>query len=125
MYLTMFLQFFAMYHIITKELATEFEGQFEFLGENTENCNFFSIPMEKGIRKVDKDDNESVATIRYKMKFLDSSRFMVSSLSNHKITCNDSNCFLEYESVDDNLIKYKCLSCNKNYLKKINEKLKK
>ena len=81
--------------------------------------------MGKGIRKVDKDDNESVATIRYKMKFLNSSRFMVSSLSNHKITCNDSNCFLEYESVDDNLIKYKCLSCNKNYLKKINEKFKK
>ena len=49
---------------------------------------------------------------------------MASSLSNlvdnlakgiHKIKCKDSNCFLEYESVKENLIKYKCLSCNKDY----------
>ena len=29
--------------------------------------------------------------------------------------------FLEYKSVEENLIKYKCLSCNKNYSNKINE----
>ena len=58
---------------------------------------------------------------------------MASSLSNlvdnlteriHKIKCNNCDCFLEYESVKDNLIKYKCLSCNKNYSKKIDEELK-
>ena len=32
---------------------------------------------------------------------------------------------LEYKSVKDNLIKYKCLSCNKNYSNKIVEELKK
>ena len=31
----------------------------------------------------------------------------------------------EYESVKDNLIKYKCLSCNKDYSNKLEEKLKK
>ena len=31
----------------------------------------------------------------------------------------------EYESIKDNLIKYKCLSCNKDYSNKIDEKLKK
>ena len=30
----------------------------------------------------------------------------------HKIKCKDSYCFLEYESFKDNLMKYKCLSCN-------------
>ena len=44
---------------------------------------------------------------------------MESSLSNlvdnrseriHKIKCKDCNCFLEYESVNDNLMNYKCLS---------------
>ena len=35
------------------------------------------------------------------------------------------DCFLEYESVKDNLIKYKCLSCNKDYSNKIYEELKK
>ena len=29
------------------------------------------------------------------------------------------NYFLEYESVNDKLVKYKGLSCNKNYSKKI------
>ena len=59
---------------------------------------------------------------------------MASSLSNlvdnltegiHKIKCKDCDCFLEYESVKDNLIKYKCLSCNKDYSNKIDEELKK
>ena len=58
---------------------------------------------------------------------------MTSSLSNliynlteeiHKIKCKDCSSFLEYEYVKDNLIKYKCLSCNTNYSKKIDEELK-
>ena len=43
----------------------------------------------------------------------------------HRIKCKDCDCFLEYESVKDNLIKYKCLSCNKSYCNKIDEELKK
>ena len=35
------------------------------------------------------------------------------------------NCFLKYESVKKNLIKYKCLSCNKDYSNKLDEKFKK
>ena len=56
---------------------------------------------------------------------------MVSSLSNlvdnlaegiQKIKRKDCDCFLEYESVKDNLIKYKCLSCNKDHSNKLDEK---
>ena len=43
----------------------------------------------------------------------------------HKTKCNDCNCFLGYESVKNNLIKYKCLSCNEDYSKKLDEELKK
>ena len=43
----------------------------------------------------------------------------------HKIKCKDCDCFLEYESVKENSIKYKCTSCNKDYLNKINEELRK
>ena len=59
---------------------------------------------------------------------------MATSLSNpadnpaegvYKIKCKDCNYFLEYESFKDNLIKDKCLSCNKEYSNRINEKLKK
>ena len=94
----------------------------------------FSVPIEKEVTKIDKDDNETVITISYKIKFTDSARFLASSLSNlvdnlaegiHKIKFQDCDCFLEYESVKANLIKYKSLSCNKGYLKKLDEKLKK
>ena len=43
----------------------------------------------------------------------------------HKIKCTDCSCLLEYEIVKDHLIKYECLSCNKNYSNKVDEKLKK
>ena len=71
----------------------------------------FSALIEKEIRKVDKDGNEDIITISYKIKFTDSARFMPSSLSNlvnnlaegiHKIKYKDCDCFLEYESLKDN-----------------------
>ena len=57
------------HHSIIKELANEFEGKFECLGGNTEKCKTFSVSIEK---EVDKDGNESVVTISYKVKFIDS-----------------------------------------------------
>ena len=56
--------------------------QFECLGENIEKCKTFSVPIEKEVRKIDKDGNESVVTISYKIKFIDSARFMATLLSN-------------------------------------------
>ena len=43
----------------------------------------------------------------------------------HKIKCKDCDCFPEFKSVKDFLIKYKCLSCKKGYSIKIDEQLKK
>ena len=83
------------------------------------------------------------------LEFIDSARFMASSLSNlvnilsegnHRIkfkfrhndemceTCRIKykycDCFLQYTNFKDDLIKYKCLCCNKNYQHKFDEKLK-
>ena len=41
------------------------------------------------------------------------------------IKYKDCDCFLEYINFKDNLVKYKFLYCNKNYQKKLDEKLKK
>ena len=118
------------YHFIIKELANKLEGQFECLKEKKENYKTFPVLIEKEIRKVDKDGNEDIITIFYKIKYIDSAKFMVSSLSNllgnlaekiHKIKGKECDCFLEYESVKDSLIKYKCLSYNKDYSNKIDE----
>ena len=42
----------------------------------------------------------------------------------HKIKYKNCDCCLENESVKDNLIKYKCLYCSKDYSNKIDEELK-
>ena len=39
----------------------------------------------------------------------------------HKIKCKDWDCFLKYQNVKDSSIKYKYLSCNKDYSNKIDE----
>ena len=83
---------------------------------------------------MDEDGNESVVTITYKIKFIDCARFIPTSLSNlvnnlaeeiHKIKRKDYDYFIEYESVEENSIKYKGTSCDKNYLNKIYDELKK
>ena len=70
------------YHFIIKELTNEFGRKFECLGENTEKYKTFSVPIEKEVIKVDKDGNESVITISYKIKFIDSARVVATLLSN-------------------------------------------
>ena len=62
------------YHFITKQLAGEFKGNFECSGENTEKYITFSVPIKKEY------DNGKPSI--YKLKFIDSYRFMQDSLSN-------------------------------------------
>ena len=62
------------YHFIIKELVKKFEGNFECIGENTEKYITLSAPIKK---KIENKDME----ITYKIKFIDSFRFMATSLS--------------------------------------------
>ena len=55
------------YQFIIKELANESEGKFECLGENTEKYKTYSVPIEKEVSNTDKDGNESVYNISYKI----------------------------------------------------------
>ena len=84
-------------------------------GGNTEKYKSFFVPIEKEFININKDGNENVATISSKVKFIDSARFLGSSLPNlaynlaeevHKIEYKDCDCYFEYERVKDNLIKY-------------------
>ena len=52
------------YHFIIKELAEEFEGQFECLEENTEKYITFLVPTKKEL-----DNGKSIT---YKINFIDS-----------------------------------------------------
>ena len=62
------------YHFIIKQLAREFKGYFHCLGENTEKYITFSVPIKK--------EHDNGKTTTYKLKFIDSYRFMQDSLSN-------------------------------------------
>ena len=58
------------YHFIIKELAEEFEGEFECLGENTEKYIIFSVPIKKETTKKDKNGNDKIKKISYKLSLL-------------------------------------------------------
>ena len=40
------------YHFDKTELAKEFEGEFLFLGENTEKYKTFSGPITRGVKRI-------------------------------------------------------------------------
>ena len=120
------------YHFIINELAEEFEGQFEYLGENTEKYVTFSLLIKKKITKIDKDGNDKMMTISYKIKFIECFRFMSRSLSNlvdnlsegrHSDKCTDCKSCLEYMITNDEQLIFKYFECKKNYKRDFNIEL--
>ena len=119
-------------HLIIKQLAEEFEGPFECLGENTVKYITFSVPIKKQITKRDKDGNDKIVNILYKIKFIDSSRFMSSPLSNlvdnlseglHSEKCVDCKSRFDYMSIKDDKLIFRYFGCKKNYEKEFNKEL--
>ena len=83
------------YHFIIKKLPEEFEKQFNGLGEKTKKYAIFTVPIEKEVTRIEKVEKK-LQKISYTLQFIDSARFMASSLSNrvnnlyeetHKIKC--------------------------------------
>ena len=113
------------YHFIIRELVKEFEGNFECLEENTEKYITFSVPIKKRIENKDIE-------ITYKIKFVDSFRFMTTSLSKlvdnltegiHNDKCIKCKSNLCYMKVMDKKLIFRCFDCKKNYEKEINKEL--
>ena len=67
------------YNFIIRSLARKFKGNFECLGENTENYISFTVPFKKVINDNDDDDDDE--EIKYRIRISDSYRFMQDSLS--------------------------------------------
>ena len=113
------------YHFIIKELVKEFEGNFDCLGENTEKYITFSVPLKKKI------ENKNLE-ITYKIKFIDSFRFMSSSLSKlvdnlsegiHYNKCADCKSNLDYIKTKNEKLILECYNCKQRYRKKFNKEL--
>ena len=89
-------------------MAIEFKGKFVCLGENTEKYITFLAPIyKKKKKKKKKNDNDEI--IIYKLKYIDSFRFMLASLL----------------SLVDNLSEVYIQECNDRWCKSINELIEK
>ena len=113
------------YHFIIKELVKEFNGNFECFGKNTEKYITFSVPIKK---KIENKDLE----ITYKIKSIDSYRFMASSLSKlvdnlsegiHNNKCVNCNSCLDYIITKNEKLILECYNCKQRYRKKFNKEL--
>ena len=105
-------------HFIINQLAIEFKGEINCIGDNMEKYISFSVPIKKEC------DNGKIIT--YNLKFIDSFRFMSASLSElvhntsgvfnsiecksciQKIKINSECCFVGLKNI--RLI-YKCKEC--------------
>ena len=112
------------YYFIIKQLAEEFKVQYECLKENTEKHISFSIPVKK------ENDNG-------KKKFIDSYRFMSTSLSDLADSLSEiykKECYAcmkrkviskcNFIGFKDNRLSYKCGECGNRCCKLINEAIK-
>ena len=108
-------------HFIINQIAIEFNGEINCIGDNMENYITFSVPIKKELNNG--------KTVTYKLKFIDSYRFMQSSLSDlvdntseifkseecisysERIEINSECCFAAVKN--DKLI-CKCKECKKN-----------
>ena len=113
------------YHFIIKELVKEFDGNFECLGENTEKYMTFSVPLKNKI------ENKNIE-ITYKIKFIDSYRFMSMPLSKlidnlseglHNNKCLDCKSCLDYIKTKSEMLIFKCFNCKQNYETDFNKEL--
>ena len=100
------------------------------MGENTEKYITFSVPIKKEIKKKDKNGNDKITKISYKIKFIDSYRFMSTSLSSlvsnlseglHNYRCIDCKSCLDYMTTKDEQLIFRCFRCKKNYKEKFNK----
>ena len=75
------------YHFIIKQLAEGFKKQFTCLGESTEK--YIKFPIEKEVTRIDKNGEAITKNISYILQFINSARFMASSLSNLVINLSE------------------------------------
>ena len=107
-------------YFINKELEEGFEGQIVCLRENTEKYIIFWVSIKKEFRNG--------MTVTCKIKFIDSFRFLSTSLSrlivnitevidNNRLSqiTTDSGSCLEHNSIEDNQLMFNYRQCNKNH----------
>ena len=118
------------------QLAIEFKSELNCIEDNMEKYITFSVPIKKEVNNYD----DKKKTITYKLKFIDSFRFMPTSLSElvdntsgifnsiecksciEKIKINSECCFV---GLKNNRLIYKCKECKEEWKRPLNKLIKK
>ena len=96
------------------------------------NILVFRYQSRKKLKKKDKDCNDKIIKISYKIKFIDRFRFISTSLSKlvdnlseglHSDKCKGCKLHFDYMSIKDNQLIFRCFGCKKNYEKDFNKEL--
>ena len=123
-------------HFILNQLAIKIKGELNCLGDDMEKYITFSVPIKKEVNNYDGNGSKK-KTITFKLKFIDSFRFMPHSLSNlvdntfgifNSIECKsclekikiDSEC---YVGLKNNGLIYKCKKCKKEWKRPLNKSI--
>ena len=119
-------------HFMLNQLAIEFKGELNCIGDNVGKYITFSVPVKKEVI----NNNGDKKTITYKLKFIDSFRFMSTSLSElvdntsgifnsiecksciEKIKINSECC---YVGLKNNRLIYECKKCKKEWKRPLNK----
>ena len=119
-------------HFLLNQLAIEFKGELNCVGYNMKKYITFSVPIKKECN----NNNNNNKAITYKLKFIDSFRFMPTSLSEpvdntsgifnsiecksciEKIETNSGCCFV---GLKNNKFIYKCKEWNKEWKRPLNK----
>ena len=117
--------------MIIKELTEVFEGNIGCLGENTEKYITFSVLIK--ITKIDKDGNDKIIKISYKIKSLSTALdlcqtryqdLLIIYLMDFMVTSVEIvDLFLDYMISKDEELIFRCFECKKNYEKEFNKEL--
>ena len=107
------------YHFIIKELVRKMDDNMDCLGEEAEKYITFKVPLKK--------ENKNGSLTTYKLKFIDSYRFMNTSLSNltdnlseiNKQECKKCKINCNYITHKNEVLIYKCKECNNKSCKSI------
>ena len=95
------------YYFIIKEVAEEFEDQFEFLEERTKKYIIFSVPTKKTLKTA-----SSLSSLADNL-----------SEGLHKDKCKNCKSDLEYVTASavakDTILIFKCVDCNESYEKNV------
>ena len=105
------------YGFIIRQLANEFKGNFDCLGENTKKYITSSVPIKKELKNGE--------VVIYNLKFIDSYRFMSTSLSSliyNSTEINNTTKEPEDEFINNMRSMTALLSSHINDLSKINKK---